>query len=635
MKVTLVSMPWASPERPPFPLELLASVIRSESGWDVVVVPAYLAWLRMLLDADLDPPFRTQEYERARGGTVTGIGEWVFSAVLRGAPPDEPDGFVDQLRSRGLDPGRAPQLRHLAPTFITTLAEGIVAERPDVVGCSTSFAQNTASLALLREIRSLDPSIVTVLGGANCDGEMGEALHRCFPQVDAVVRGEGEPVIVPVLEGLTQPDPQVRREALRTIPGLCWRDAGEQRVNPGGHEPWSGFATRPPPERGAYLDAVERLGLRTQFEPRFLVEGSRGCWWGEKHHCAFCGLNGAQIATRIRPAEAVFAEIEELATRYGARGVVAVDNNLPREHFRELLPRLADAKLGVRIHYEVKSNLTQDEVSLLVAAGVTNFQAGVESLSSSVLRLVDKGVTAVHNVRTLRYATSYRAKLHWNLLYGFPGEDPEDYEAMIDRMPDLWHLQPPMQTLRVSLVRFAPYFEDPSLGFVPRQPVVGFYPYVYPDLTDADRSQLAYHFDSPPRGIDVALATRLEAAVERWQHEHARAHLWWSTGSDADVIRDGRDGLRTVVVDDPDERHLLRQAVHGVSIASLQRRHRDADRYLARWRDARLVFEDDGRLVTLPLPDPRTLPRWPPSELIAGQSDVAEGGVGRQEPVAR
>src|SRR6056297_3064199 len=210
-KLTLVSMPWASPERPPLPLELLASVVHGSSSWEVELVPAYLDWLRLLLDADLDPPFQTREYERARGGTVTGIGEWVFSGVLRDEPPDEDDGFLRQLRHRGLDPGRTPQLRHLAPGFIAGLAERIVAQRPDVVGCSTSFAQNTASLALIKEIRSLDPSITTVLGGANCDGEMGEALHRCFPQVDLVVRGEGEPAILPLLEALSESDPQVRR----------------------------------------------------------------------------------------------------------------------------------------------------------------------------------------------------------------------------------------------------------------------------------------------------------------------------------------------------------------------------------------------------------------------------------------
>ena len=47
-------------------------------------------------------------------------------------------------------------------------------------------------LGLLLKQRA--PDIKIILGGANCDGAMGEALLRGFPWIDAVVRGEAEPV---------------------------------------------------------------------------------------------------------------------------------------------------------------------------------------------------------------------------------------------------------------------------------------------------------------------------------------------------------------------------------------------------------------------------------------------------------
>ena len=52
-----------------------------------------------------------------------------------------------------------------------------------------------ASLALLRRVRELDPGVITMLGGANCETVMGEATHRCFPWVDYVVSGEADGLV--------------------------------------------------------------------------------------------------------------------------------------------------------------------------------------------------------------------------------------------------------------------------------------------------------------------------------------------------------------------------------------------------------------------------------------------------------
>ena len=39
-----------------------------------------------------------------------------------------------------------------------------------------------------------------------------------------------------------------------------------------------------------------RIGLAFRVRPQIPLETSRGCWWGMKHHCIFCGLNGKQMA---------------------------------------------------------------------------------------------------------------------------------------------------------------------------------------------------------------------------------------------------------------------------------------------------------------------------------------------------
>src|SRR3954454_17752260 len=76
--------------------------------------------------------------------------------------------------------------------YVEHLADAIVARRPRIVGCSSVFQQHCASLALLKRIRELKPDTVLLMGGANCEGEMGVETVRTFPWVDCVVSGEAD-----------------------------------------------------------------------------------------------------------------------------------------------------------------------------------------------------------------------------------------------------------------------------------------------------------------------------------------------------------------------------------------------------------------------------------------------------------
>ena len=61
-----------------------------------------------------------------------------------------------------------------------------------VVGFTSTFEQNIASLALAKRIKQNYPKISIVFGGANWEAEMGHELHRKFPFVDYVCSGEAE-----------------------------------------------------------------------------------------------------------------------------------------------------------------------------------------------------------------------------------------------------------------------------------------------------------------------------------------------------------------------------------------------------------------------------------------------------------
>ena len=160
-----------------------------------------------------------------------------------------------------------------------------------------------------------------------------------------------------------------------------------------------------------------------------VVETSRGCWWGAKHHCTFCGLNGDTMAFRSKSPARAFDEIDGLTRRHGIDKVGCVDNILDMDYVATLFPQLAASGLQLELFYEVKSNLRYDQLLTLRHGGMRQIQPGIESFSDQVLQLMDKGVTGLQNIQLLRWSEELGIDCAWNLLAGFPGETSRNTSA--------------------------------------------------------------------------------------------------------------------------------------------------------------------------------------------------------------
>ena len=179
----------------------------------------------------------------------------------------------------------------------------------------------------------------------------------------------------------------------------------------------------PYPEFDGFFADLGASALAGSFEPHLVFETSRGCWWGAKHHCTFCGLNGDTMAFRAKEPERAFEEIKHLSERYHVE-----EARLRRQHPRHALSstrcfrgwRLNGYEL--EIFYEVKANLRHAQLEKMRNAGVNQIQPGIESFSDQVLRLMDKGCTGFQNIQLLRWCEELDIEVAWNFLAGFPGE---------------------------------------------------------------------------------------------------------------------------------------------------------------------------------------------------------------------
>jgi ribosomal peptide maturation radical SAM protein 1 len=535
MRTCLVSMPWQLLELPSLAIGLLHRRLWNERPADEVVeYHACLRWAEYLLTVSGGTISPDDYAQIADNGLHHGLGDWVFASELYG----DPDWRVAELHryaeSIQVDIGYAVRMRPFAEGFITLAADEILETDPQVAGFTTTFMQNVPSLALAKRLKRLRPDLVVVMGGANCDGAMGHALHRNHPFVDYAVRGEGEIVLPQLLECIEA------GESPHDLPGVCWWRGSESVANE------EARAVVPPamipvPDFDGWRAHLSASPVREYVEPKLVVEGARGCWWGEKHQCTFCGLNGSFITFRSKTPDQVWDEVETLVSQYQLLDIIMVDNILDMRYFRDLLSRFAASEWDLRIHYEVKSNLRDDHVRQLAAARVTQIQPGIESLSTRILKLMDKGVSGTANVRLLRDCEDHNLTIDWNYLYGFPGESDGDYLTVIAQMPALAHLQPPSSANRIALERFSPYFEQPALGFPERAPAK-LYDHVY-DLPDTELADLAYIFDTPARGISEEAAHRLREAIDDWHRKYSSSTLVArDIGEDTIVVEDRRLG---------------------------------------------------------------------------------------------
>jgi ribosomal peptide maturation radical SAM protein 1 len=310
----------------------------------------------------------------------------------------------------------------------------------------------------------------------------------------------------------------------------------------------------PAPDYGEFFERAENLGLlpRTGHRQVWIpFESARGCWWGAKHHCTFCGLNGTTMRFRAKSPQRVLGELAQQARRYRSFRFEAVDNILDMSYLRDLFPAIVASGADYEIFYEVKANLTREQLKLLALGGVTHLQPGLESLNSHVLRLMDKGVRAAQNVNLLRWARYYNIDIGWNILWGFPGETAQDYTGQAAAVPHLRHLQPPASANRVWMERFSPLYNEPERFALRHRAPERSYRYVYPAGVDLDRVAYVFEYEldgALPDGAYDGLRRAVGDWTQAWSAAQPPAHTYWSTPGFLQIYdgrHPGREGTYT------------------------------------------------------------------------------------------
>jgi magnesium-protoporphyrin IX monomethyl ester (oxidative) cyclase len=545
MRIALVNMPFAEWIRPSFALSQLSALAKRELGSTVHTDVRYL-------NVDFAHYFGVEVFDEVAGiitHVLTGLGDWLFRQV---AFPELPDNAATYLGRYYSGPQWAELKAHILDRragleeFCEELIDRYALAECDVLGFTSMFLQTVPSIAIARLVKRRNPSVITIMGGANCESSMGAVLAEHVSEIDYIFSGPALHTFPQFLHAIQDGD----RSVLDTIPGIqtAW-NARDPR-----------FATSVGPDRdiddffepdyGDFLDAFsanrDRLSDDPDLKPTLLFETSRGCWWGQRSHCTFCGLNGLGMGYRAMSPEVALRHFEWLF-RYASvcQEFFCTDNIMPKNYTKEVFPKL-DVPPDVSLFYEVKLPLSERDLQAMLAAGVRKVQPGIEALSTKTLKLMRKGTTSFLNVQFMRSCVITGMEPAWNLLVGFPGEDEDIYAKYLNDIPLMVHLPPPSGAFLVGFHRFSPYFTSPADYGLDLHPM-DFYELIFP-YADDDIERLAYYFADhslSPYMLTAAKWIRpVTELVERWRQ------LWAGDAADRPTLSLHRDGDGTAWIAD-------------------------------------------------------------------------------------
>lgn len=469
-------------------------------------------------------------------------GEFIFTPALFGENvrpfSDFRESVAGYLRPYPADLlAQMERARNLSSLFIQECANQIDLEQYDIIGLTSTFQQNVATLAMAQELKRRAPHITLVCGGSNFEGEMGIELHRRFPFLDVVCSGEADNVFPELVRRLRAGEP------LHDLGGITFRSQGETVVSTAQQTFVANLNELPYPDHSDYFRDFEASPVHDVVYPEVTMETSRGCWWGQKHHCTFCGLNGLGMTYRSKTPARAYEEIKYLLSAYNSKDLFNTDNIVDLRYFNELFPRLEAEGIQIQLFYETKSNLKKNQLWALRRVGSTEFQPGIESLNSHVLTLMDKGVKGIQNVQLLRWAREMGFDVSWNIICGFPGETPEDYRQITDWISRISHLQPPIVVTRFRLDRFSPMFNNPDKYKITNVRSAPGLRLCYP-FPEESLQKIAYFLDcDPPTDLDTMTEINtMWRTVDHWKRIHGESSLTARVTPSSLTISDRRFG---------------------------------------------------------------------------------------------
>ena len=512
--VILISMPWSLFSRPSIQLGTLKAYLKLQFPY--LNIAAHHFYLKVA---------ETIGYKLYHSiSESTWLAETIYAAML--SPEKVKNIEKIFYREAGVKPlfrelnfkEIVSKVRRITDSFI----EGINWNKFCLVGFSVCQCQLTSSLYIIKQIKIKYPDLKIVLGGSTF-AYASKDLFKLIPEIDFVVKGEGE---LPLSQLVYHLSVYNKTHKIPPIKGIISRESLE-------HDSSNIFyqietlGSLPMPDYDDYFDLLKTFDSKKIFFPTILCEISRGCWWrcAQKSKkikgCAFCNLNLQWDGYRSKGHSKVVSEVDKLTSKYKTLSIAFTDNALPVKESKKVFTQLKELNKDFRFFSEIRATTTLEDLKIMRDAGMIEVQIGIESLSTRLLRKLNKGTTAIQNLEIMKNCERLGIVNNSNLILQFPSSDMDDVEETLRNL----EFAAPFRPLRQ--VNFWLGLESPAWKNPQQFGIKALYNHpLYADILPPNISSMrfliqAYRGDL---GYQKKLWKRVKKKIKAWNMEYESLH---------------------------------------------------------------------------------------------------------------
>ncbi len=322
------------------------------------------------------------------------------------------------------------------------LREILAEEQPDVIGCTAITPSIYKAERLLQIAKEVHPEAVTVLGGIHATFMYNQVLTEA-PWIDAIVRGEGEEILINLVRAVEQGQWPGQRDQIK---GIAYRDGAEVVATPAAPTIKNLDSITPDWgvlewEKYIYIPMNKRVAIPNM---------ARGC----PFTCSFCSQWKFWRDYRIRDPKKVVDEIEALIRDHDVGFFILADEEptINKKKFvafcEELIAR--DLKILWGINTRV-TDILRDEALLPFyrKAGLIHVSLGTEAAAQLKLDLFNKETTVAQNKKAIKLLRDAGIVVEAQFIVGLENETAETleetYRMAQDWKPDLanWSMYTP------------------------------------------------------------------------------------------------------------------------------------------------------------------------------------------------